>query len=103
MKIIKLNAIDSTNSFLKELAQTTTLESYTVVVTKEQKNGRGQQAQKWISEPFKNLTTSVYISNIDLEINKQKYTNIIKTFRFKILSGAAATEAAANAAVHTLL
>jgi BirA family biotin operon repressor/biotin-[acetyl-CoA-carboxylase] ligase len=75
LKIIKLNAIDSTNSFLKELAQTTTLESYTVVVTKEQKNGRGQQAQKWFSEPFKNLTTSVYISNIDLEINKQKYLN----------------------------
>jgi BirA family biotin operon repressor/biotin-[acetyl-CoA-carboxylase] ligase len=75
LKIIKLDAIDSTNSFLKELAQTTTLESYTVVVTKEQKNGRGQQAQKWISEPFKNLTTSVYISNIDLEINKQKYLN----------------------------
>jgi BirA family biotin operon repressor/biotin-[acetyl-CoA-carboxylase] ligase len=75
LKIIKLNAIDSTNSFLKELAQSTTLESYTVVVTKEQKNGRGQQAQKWFSEPFKNLTTSVYISNIDLEINKQKYLN----------------------------
>lgn len=75
MKIIKLDAIDSTNSFLKELAQTTTLESYTVVVAKEQKNGRGQQAQKWISEPFKNLTTSVYISNFDLEINRQKYLN----------------------------
>lgn len=87
MKIIKLNAIDSTNSFLKELAQTTRLESYTVVVTKQQTKGRGQQAKKWISEPFKNLTTSVYISDFDLEINDQKYLNYaISLAVFDVLS-----------------
>jgi BirA family biotin operon repressor/biotin-[acetyl-CoA-carboxylase] ligase len=75
LKIIKLNAIDSTNSFLKELALTTTLENCTVVVAKEQKKGRGQQKKNWISEPLKNLTISAYFSNINLEISNQKYLN----------------------------
>ena len=87
MKIIKLNAIDSTNSFLKELAQSTTLENCTVVVAKEQKKGRGQQESNWVSEPFKNLTVSVYFSNIDLEISNQKYLNFaISLAIFDILS-----------------
>ena len=42
MKLIKLNAIDSTNTFLKELAQTEQLENYTTVVAAEQLKGRGQ-------------------------------------------------------------
>jgi BirA family biotin operon repressor/biotin-[acetyl-CoA-carboxylase] ligase len=75
LKIIKLNAIASTNSFLKELAQNSTLENWTVVWAKSQTNGRGQQESNWISEPYKNLTTSVYISNFNLEISNQKYLN----------------------------
>lgn len=63
MKIIKLNAIDSTNSFLKELAQSTAIENGTVVVAKEQKKGRGQQENSWVSEPLKTLP-SVFISVI---------------------------------------
>jgi BirA family biotin operon repressor/biotin-[acetyl-CoA-carboxylase] ligase len=62
MKIIKLDAIDSTNSFLKELAQNTSLENYTIVTTKAQKKGRGQMGAKWVSEPGKNLLCSVYVT-----------------------------------------
>ncbi len=62
MKIIKLDAIDSTNSFLKELAQNSSLENYTIVTTKEQNNGRGQMGTQWVSEPNKNLLCSVYIA-----------------------------------------
>jgi BirA family biotin operon repressor/biotin-[acetyl-CoA-carboxylase] ligase len=75
LKIIKLNAIDSTNSFLKELAQSTAIENGTVVVAKEQKKGRGQQENSWVSEPLKNLTFSVYFCNIDLNINHHKFLN----------------------------
>ncbi|PQJ82458.1 biotin--[acetyl-CoA-carboxylase] ligase [Polaribacter glomeratus] len=75
MKIIKLNATNSTNSFLKELGQNSALENFTVVVTGEQKKGRGQQESKWISEPFKNLTFSVFTNDFDLEIRHQKYLN----------------------------
>jgi len=62
MRIIKLDAIDSTNSFLKELAQNSSLENYTIVTTKEQKKGRGQMGTQWVSEPNKNLLCSVYVA-----------------------------------------
>lgn len=75
MKLIKLNAIDSTNSFLKEFGQNTALENFTVAVTNQQNKGRGQQENKWISEPFKNLTFSVFTTNLDLEIKNHKYLN----------------------------
>lgn len=87
MKLIKLNTIDSTNSFLKELAQNSTLENYTVVVTKAQNKGRGQQANYWISEPHKNLTISIYIKGLNLNINIQKYLNFtISLAIFDVLS-----------------
>jgi len=75
LKLIKLNAIASTSSFLKEMAQNSALENFTVVTTKEQTKGRGQQSNSWISEPHKNLTISVFIKDFDLEIHQQKYLN----------------------------
>ncbi|MBC9796080.1 biotin--[acetyl-CoA-carboxylase] ligase [Sinomicrobium weinanense] len=60
MHIIKLNAIDSTNSYLKKLSATRTLEDYTVVITRQQTRGRGQMGTSWASEAGKNLTFSVY-------------------------------------------
>jgi BirA family biotin operon repressor/biotin-[acetyl-CoA-carboxylase] ligase len=87
LKIIKLNAIDSTNSFLKELAKNSTLENCTIVVAKEQKKGRGQQESNWVSEPLKNLTISAYFSDIDLEISNQRYLNFaISLAIFDVLS-----------------
>jgi BirA family biotin operon repressor/biotin-[acetyl-CoA-carboxylase] ligase len=62
MYIIKLDAIDSTNSFLKKLTQYGTLKSYTIVTAKEQKEGRGQMGTDWVSEPDKNLLCSIYIA-----------------------------------------
>ena len=55
MQIIKLNAIDSTNTYLKEILKTKSLEDNTVVWTLNQFAGRGQQEAKWESEPYKNL------------------------------------------------
>jgi BirA family biotin operon repressor/biotin-[acetyl-CoA-carboxylase] ligase len=87
LNLIKLNAIDSTSSFLKEMAQHSTLENYTVVVTKEQTKGRGQQANSWVSEPHKNLTISVFINGFNLAIHRQKYLNFaISLAIFDVLS-----------------
>ena len=75
MKIIKLNATDSTNSFLKNLLQNATLKNFTIIVTDKQTKGRGQLDSKWVSEPHKNLTFSVFIEFDSLKINQKKYLN----------------------------
>jgi BirA family biotin operon repressor/biotin-[acetyl-CoA-carboxylase] ligase len=70
MKIIKLNAIDSTNRFLKELAQEATTENYTIVVANQQTDGRGQRGASWISESDKGLTFSIlYHNSLESAIN----------------------------------
>ena len=75
MKIIKLNAIDSTNTFLKELAQNSVLEDYTVVQTDTQTSGRGQMNNTWHSEPCKNLTFSVFTHLKNLSVSHRPYLN----------------------------
>jgi BirA family biotin operon repressor/biotin-[acetyl-CoA-carboxylase] ligase len=75
LKTIKLDAIDSTNSFLKKLAQESVLENFTVVTAESQISGRGQQQQTWHSEANKNLTISIYTSFKNLNIYNQKYLN----------------------------
>ena len=63
MTIIKLDAIDSTNTYLKELSQKETLKNFTVVSAKSQTNGKGQMGSKWVSESNKNLIISILIKN----------------------------------------
>jgi BirA family biotin operon repressor/biotin-[acetyl-CoA-carboxylase] ligase len=60
MRIIKLNAIDSTNSFLKEMVYNQAVDDYTVVVADYQTNGRGQMGTVWDSDKGKNLMFSVF-------------------------------------------
>lgn len=68
MSIIKLDAIDSTNDFLKELARNQSLENFTAVVARAQHRGRGQMGTQWVSEPDKNLIMSVLLKDIPLKI-----------------------------------
>ena len=60
MPIIKLNAIDSTNSYLRELCARKSLEDFTTVVAEFQTKGRGQMGTSWQVEDGKNLTCSVF-------------------------------------------
>jgi len=76
MNIIKLNAIDSTNSFIKNLANKKALENYTVVMAEHQTLGRGQVGTTWISNKGKNLTFSVLISVENLRIENQFYLSM---------------------------
>lgn len=57
-RIIKLDATDSTNQYLKDLLQTKNATDFTVVVAKKQLKGRGQMGATWQSEGGKNLTFS---------------------------------------------
>ncbi len=69
MPIIKLDAIDSTNTFLREMIGTQNVEDFTVVTTKYQAKGKGQMGSNWSSEASKNLMFSVFVdvSKFDLE------------------------------------
>lgn len=62
MNIIKLNAIASTNDFLKELSAKQMVQNLTTVVAENQEKGKGQRGAVWISENGKNLTFSVYLN-----------------------------------------
>jgi len=60
MKIIKLDAIDSTNSFLKKKSSNQEIDDFTTVYTQNQFNGRGRTTKQWISEPNKNIAFSLF-------------------------------------------
>lgn len=64
MNIIKLSAIASTNDYLKQLCASQSLESFTIVITENQTNGKGQRGNQWNVEPYKNLTFSVLIKDL---------------------------------------
>ncbi|SNB43951.1 putative biotin--(acetyl-CoA-carboxylase) ligase [Flavobacterium psychrophilum] len=77
MKLIKLDAIDSTNDFLKGLSQKENLENYTVVTAKTQTKGKGQMGAKWDSETGKNLITSILTKETILNIHEIFNLNIV--------------------------
>jgi BirA family biotin operon repressor/biotin-[acetyl-CoA-carboxylase] ligase len=90
MPIIKVDAIDSTNSFLKKLNGKQFIEDFTVVVAKHQTQGRGQMGANWVSESSKNLTFSVFVDVSAYSLNTPFYLSM-------------ATALAVRAALSTLL
>ena len=76
MRLVKLDAIDSTNDFLKDWARREMVENFTVVTAENQTKGRGQMGAVWNSESGKNLIVSILIKNIiDLFLHSQIYGN----------------------------
>jgi BirA family biotin operon repressor/biotin-[acetyl-CoA-carboxylase] ligase len=75
MKIIKLNAIDSTNDFLKKLIQNTEVIKNVVIRAEYQTNGRGQMLKSWQSERGKNLLFSALYAFDDLKVINHFYLN----------------------------
>ncbi|RZJ29239.1 MAG: biotin--[acetyl-CoA-carboxylase] ligase [Flavobacterium sp.] len=63
MPLVKLDATESTNDYLKEMAANGAVENFTVVTAESQTAGRGQMGSKWVSEKGKNLTMSMLITN----------------------------------------
>jgi BirA family transcriptional regulator, biotin operon repressor / biotin---[acetyl-CoA-carboxylase] ligase len=77
MKVIKLDAIDSTNDFLKGLINDQVVENLTVITAENQTKGRGQMGSKWVSEVSKNLIMSVLIKDSISHINHIYNLNIV--------------------------
>lgn len=77
MRLIKLNAIDSTNDFLKGLSNNQFLENFTVVTAENQTKGKGQMGSIWNSEPSKNLIMSVLVTEFVTDINRIFDINIV--------------------------
>lgn len=66
MHIIKLDAIDSTNDYLRKLILEKKPTTPTVVMSQYQKKGKGQRGQVWTSQAGKNLMFSLYMPNFTL-------------------------------------
>jgi len=69
MHIIKLNAIDSTNSYLRQLSAKEAVKDFTIVWANYQTSGRGQMGTQWHSQHSKNLMISLFkdVSYINIE------------------------------------
>ncbi|WP_400074074.1 biotin--[acetyl-CoA-carboxylase] ligase [Zobellia russellii] len=76
MNIIKLDATDSTNAYLKRLLSDSKPADFTVVSAKKQQNGKGQMGAKWESDSGKNLTFSVLRTDLALHPNDYFLLNI---------------------------
>lgn len=64
MNIIKLNAINSTNDYLKSLASAQYLENFTLVTAETQTQGKGQMGAVWNAQAGKNLTFSILLKDL---------------------------------------
>ncbi len=76
MDIIKLDAIESTNSYIKKIGIDNPLNNYTVVWAEEQTKGRGQLGSSWSSESGKNLTISILIRFSNFMLSNQFYLSM---------------------------
>ncbi|MDX1314049.1 MAG: biotin--[acetyl-CoA-carboxylase] ligase, partial [Eudoraea sp.] len=77
MLLIKLDATDSTNAYLKDLLVSENPPDGTVVQAVWQKKGRGQLGRDWVSEPGKNLTISILKRFKGLGVSEQFVLSII--------------------------
>ncbi|WP_026753537.1 biotin--[acetyl-CoA-carboxylase] ligase [Sediminibacter sp. Hel_I_10] len=76
MNIIKLSAIDSTNSYLRQLQLKTAIADFTVVVAEKQTNGRGQMGTIWQTQAHKNLTASIFTDVSWLNLERSFYISM---------------------------
>ena len=76
MRIIKVSAIDSTNSYLRKMSNEEFVKDYTIIVTDEQKKGRGQMGTIWSSEKGKNLMFSVFKELNPLSIHDSFFVSV---------------------------
>jgi BirA family biotin operon repressor/biotin-[acetyl-CoA-carboxylase] ligase len=76
MKLIKLNAIDSTNEYIKKIKDSIK-DKEIAVVTFNQTLGKGQMGKVWSSEPNKNVCMSFIFKELEI--------NVIKNFKLNII------------------
>jgi BirA family biotin operon repressor/biotin-[acetyl-CoA-carboxylase] ligase len=77
LNIIKLNAIDSTNTYLKQMVVHTRVEDELVVTTTRQEKGRGQQGAVWESQVGKSLACSLFKRLEGFQVGEQFLLNML--------------------------
>ena len=82
-KIIKINAIDSSNNEIKRLYQKKLHTNGLLVWVKNQTDGRGQGNKKWVSQPGKNLTFSIFLSGENQSFSSHISLNLITSLSVK--------------------
>jgi BirA family biotin operon repressor/biotin-[acetyl-CoA-carboxylase] ligase len=81
MRLVKLDAIDSTNDFLKDLIRQQNVENFTVISAENQTKGKGQMGAVWNSEQGKNLIMSVLVKDLRFKGSKI-YGNYSRSFAY---------------------
>ena len=85
MKLIKLNAIDSTNEYIKKIKDSIQ-DNEIAVITFNQTLGKGQMGKVWSSEPNKNVCISIIFKELGINVaNNFKLNIIVSLLLVKIL------------------
>lgn len=84
MRIVKLNAIDSTNRFLKAMVKDLSPTEEVVVLAASQLEGKGQRGSAWFSEQGKSLTFSMLKLNNSLDVSSQFYISKAISIAIKV-------------------
>ena len=69
--IVRLNEVDSTNTFAMGLLRGADIAEGAVVSARMQTSGRGQRGNSWFSEPGKNITCSIILKPVFLPVSQQ--------------------------------
>ena len=77
MNIIKLDATDSTNDYLKKIILEKDIVDYTVITANFQTEGKGQLGSVWESEESKNLICSIYKKGLMIKVQDQFIISMI--------------------------
>ncbi len=75
MNIVKLDAINSTNNYLKKLSKEDETVDWTIVTAEHQTLGRGQMNTIWESDKGKNLVCSILVRFDTFKSQDQFYLN----------------------------
>ena len=75
MYLVKLNAINSTSTHLRQLSKNNETKNWTVVTAEFQSQGRGLKDTNWVSEKGKNLLCSILIKLKGLNVERNFYLN----------------------------
>ena len=70
-ELIRLNEVDSTNTFALDLLRIKDVKEGAAITAQAQFQGRGQRGNFWISEPGKNITCSIILKPVFLNVTQQ--------------------------------
>ncbi|MES2588351.1 MAG: biotin--[acetyl-CoA-carboxylase] ligase [Bacteroidota bacterium] len=72
-KIIYKDTLDSTNNYVANLINRNEIEHGTVILAGNQTLGKGQRGAVWDSEPYKNISLSVFLKHVNLSLKHNFY------------------------------